>query len=96
MTSVAAYNYRGHTVAFTGTRNGHMRKVGILCLFVSVCAVETEKSESAGNTVQSNLFSLSLTAGCSYLCEWGLSECANRHSVDPRHIFLFAAFCKVN
>ncbi|XP_029689781.1 plexin-A1-like isoform X2 [Takifugu rubripes] len=27
MTSVAAYNYRGHTVAFTGTRSGRMRKI---------------------------------------------------------------------
>lgn len=37
MTSVAAYDYRGHTVAFTGTRSGRMRKVGILeSLFVFV------------------------------------------------------------
>lgn len=28
MTSVAAYNYRGHTVAFAGTRGGRMKKVG--------------------------------------------------------------------
>lgn len=27
MTSVAAYNYRGNTVAFVGTRNGKMKKV---------------------------------------------------------------------
>ncbi|KAM6977763.1 plexin-A1-like [Aplochiton taeniatus] len=27
MTSVAAYDYRGHTVAFTGTRSGRMKKV---------------------------------------------------------------------
>ncbi|KAM3871918.1 plexin-A1-like [Diretmus argenteus] len=27
MTSVAAYDYRGHTVAFTGTRNGRMKKI---------------------------------------------------------------------
>ncbi|XP_034446408.1 plexin-A1-like isoform X2 [Hippoglossus hippoglossus] len=27
MTSVAAYDYRGHTVAFTGTRSGHMKKI---------------------------------------------------------------------
>lgn len=27
MTSVAAYNYHGNTVAFTGTRNGRMKKV---------------------------------------------------------------------
>ncbi|KAM9751652.1 plexin-A1-like isoform 2-T2 [Menidia menidia] len=27
MTSVAAYDYRGHTVVFTGTRNGRMRKI---------------------------------------------------------------------
>ncbi|KAM7410865.1 hypothetical protein PAMA_021026 [Pampus argenteus] len=26
MTSVAAYDYRGHTVAFTGTRSGRMKK----------------------------------------------------------------------
>lgn len=37
MTSVAAYNYRGHTVAFTGTRNGRMRKVGILCMHMCLC-----------------------------------------------------------
>uniref|UniRef100_A0A3P8YNQ3 Plexin-A1 n=1 Tax=Esox lucius TaxID=8010 RepID=A0A3P8YNQ3_ESOLU len=28
MTSVAAYDYHGHTVAFTGTRSGHVKKVG--------------------------------------------------------------------
>ncbi|XP_065817381.1 plexin-A1 isoform X1 [Labrus bergylta] len=27
MTSVAAYDYRGHTVAFTGTRDGRMKKI---------------------------------------------------------------------
>lgn len=42
MTSVAAYNYRGHTVAFTGTRKGRMRKVGILRVHVCMCAAETE------------------------------------------------------
>ncbi|KAK1898321.1 Plexin-A1, partial [Dissostichus eleginoides] len=26
MTSVTAYDYRGHTVAFTGTRSGRIRK----------------------------------------------------------------------
>lgn len=36
MTSVAAYDYRGHTVAFTGTRSGRMKKVNVAlfyCLF---------------------------------------------------------------
>ena len=28
MTSVAAYDYHGNTVAFVGTRNGKMKKVG--------------------------------------------------------------------
>lgn len=28
MTSVAAYDYRGNTVAFTGTRSGRIKKVG--------------------------------------------------------------------
>ena len=28
MTSVAAYAYSGHTVAFTGTRTGRLKKVG--------------------------------------------------------------------
>ena len=28
MTSVAAYDYRGNTVVFVGTRNGKMKKVG--------------------------------------------------------------------
>lgn len=28
MTSVAAYDYRGNTVAFAGTRSGKMKKVG--------------------------------------------------------------------
>ena len=28
MTSVAAYDYHGNTVAFAGTRNGHLKKVG--------------------------------------------------------------------
>lgn len=38
MTSVAAYNYRGHTVAFTGTRSGRMKKVGFVeRLGVCVC-----------------------------------------------------------
>lgn len=27
LTAVAAYDYRGHTVVFTGTRSGHIRKV---------------------------------------------------------------------
>ncbi|GLD48864.1 plexin-A1-like protein [Lates japonicus] len=27
MTSVAAYDYHGHTVAFTGTRSGRMKKI---------------------------------------------------------------------
>ncbi|XP_010889788.1 plexin-A1 isoform X1 [Esox lucius] len=27
MTSVAAYDYHGHTVAFTGTRSGHVKKI---------------------------------------------------------------------
>lgn len=30
MTSVAAYDYRGNTVAFVGTRNGKLKKVGNL------------------------------------------------------------------
>lgn len=29
MTSVAAYDYRGNTVAFVGTRNGKLKKVGL-------------------------------------------------------------------
>ena len=35
MTSVAAYDYRGNTVAFVGTRNGKLKKVGIniLCAY---------------------------------------------------------------
>lgn len=38
MTSVAAYDYRGQTVAFTGTRSGRMKKVGTLeFMSVSVC-----------------------------------------------------------
>lgn len=38
MTSVAAYDYRGHTVAFTGTRSGRMKKVGFDdCVGVYVC-----------------------------------------------------------
>lgn len=27
LTAVAAYDYRGHTVVFTGTRSGRIRKV---------------------------------------------------------------------
>ena len=40
MTSVAAYDYSGHTVAFTGTRSGRMKKVGPpgVCVCVCVCA----------------------------------------------------------
>ncbi|XP_031726702.1 plexin-A1-like [Anarrhichthys ocellatus] len=30
MTSVAAYDYRGNTVAFVGTRNGKLKKVGMI------------------------------------------------------------------
>lgn len=30
MTSVAAYDYRGHTVVFAGTRSGRIKKVGNL------------------------------------------------------------------
>lgn len=44
MTSVAAYDYRGHTVAFTGTRSGRMRKVGIVervRKFILLLIVET-------------------------------------------------------
>ncbi|CDQ84093.1 unnamed protein product [Oncorhynchus mykiss] len=40
MTSVAAYEYRGHTVAFAGTRSGRIKKVGhwwILCVCVCTC-----------------------------------------------------------
>lgn len=33
MTSVAAYDYRGHTVAFTGTRSGRMKKVSRMLNF---------------------------------------------------------------
>lgn len=36
MTSVAAYDYRGNTVAFVGSRNGKLKKVGLL---VCVCVV---------------------------------------------------------
>ena len=71
MTSVAAYNYHGHTVAFTGTRNGRMRKVGILyvCVCVFVCAAETEKTGSniKVQTQFNQISSLSLTTACSYL-----------------------------
>uniref|UniRef100_A0A8C5H3F0 Plexin-A1 n=1 Tax=Gouania willdenowi TaxID=441366 RepID=A0A8C5H3F0_GOUWI len=35
MTSVAAYDYRGHTVVFTGTRSGRMKKVGLLGVWKS-------------------------------------------------------------
>lgn len=34
MTSVAAYDYRGNTVAFVGTRNGKLKKVGIFLPFL--------------------------------------------------------------
>lgn len=37
MTSVAAYDYRGNTVAFVGTRNGKLKKVGVVS-FSSVTA----------------------------------------------------------
>ena len=40
MTSVAAYDYRGNTVAFVGTRNGRLKKVrvgSLLLSFVCVC-----------------------------------------------------------
>ncbi|KAG7253834.1 hypothetical protein CRUP_007874 [Coryphaenoides rupestris] len=33
MTSVAAYDYHGNTVAFTGTRNGHLKKDVCVCLW---------------------------------------------------------------
>lgn len=33
MTSVAAYDYRGNTVAFVGTRNGKLKKVGVIFAF---------------------------------------------------------------
>lgn len=36
MTSVAAYDYRGNTVAFVGSRNGKLKKVGLL---VCVCGL---------------------------------------------------------
>ncbi len=44
MTSVAAYDYRGNTVVFTGTRNGRMKKVRvaefhILWSFDTLCAL---------------------------------------------------------
>lgn len=44
MTSVAAYDYRGNTVVFAGTRNGRMKKVRILesqilCFSDTVCAL---------------------------------------------------------
>uniref|UniRef100_A0A674N083 Plexin-A1 n=1 Tax=Takifugu rubripes TaxID=31033 RepID=A0A674N083_TAKRU len=49
MTSVAAYNYRGHTVAFTGTRSGRMRKVVVtvcVCvLYFQVTRVPVERCE---------------------------------------------------
>lgn len=58
MTSVAAYNYRGHTVAFTGTRSGRMRKVGILHVHVCVCECvlqsKVEVVVKVLNTIQSN------------------------------------------
>lgn len=38
MTSVAAYDYRGNTVAFVGSRNGKLKKVGLL-VCVCVCVV---------------------------------------------------------
>uniref|UniRef100_A0A8C1IRI2 Plexin-A1 n=1 Tax=Cyprinus carpio TaxID=7962 RepID=A0A8C1IRI2_CYPCA len=37
MTSVAAYDYRGHTVAFTGTRGGSMKKVSHFVCQYSSC-----------------------------------------------------------
>uniref|UniRef100_A0A8C2ED52 Plexin A1a n=1 Tax=Cyprinus carpio TaxID=7962 RepID=A0A8C2ED52_CYPCA len=38
MTSVAAYDYHGHTVAFTGTRSGRMKKVSCMLNFwFAVC-----------------------------------------------------------
>ncbi|XP_063063926.1 plexin-A1-like [Engraulis encrasicolus] len=39
MTSVAAYDYRGHTVAFAGTRNGHIKKVTPRYVTFPCCAV---------------------------------------------------------
>lgn len=39
MTSVAAYDYRGNTVAFVGTRTGKLKKVGFT-VFVSTCLVD--------------------------------------------------------
>lgn len=38
MTSVAAYDYRGNTVAFVGSRNGKLKKVGLL-VCVCVCGL---------------------------------------------------------
>lgn len=44
MTSVAAYNYHGHTVAFTGTRGGRIRKVGIFsCVWAPTFVHVTER-----------------------------------------------------
>ncbi|XP_043976810.1 plexin-A1-like isoform X6 [Gambusia affinis] len=36
MTSVAAYDYRGNTVAFVGTRNGKLKKLNWFCLQAAV------------------------------------------------------------
>uniref|UniRef100_A0A672ISZ3 Plexin-A2 n=1 Tax=Salarias fasciatus TaxID=181472 RepID=A0A672ISZ3_SALFA len=56
MTSVAAYDYRGNTVAFVGTRNGKLKKVGL----PSRPAVLYEKvtvSEAGGPLLRDMLFS---------------------------------------
>lgn len=40
MTSVAAYDYRGNTVAFVGTRNGKLKKVGITFFLGYICQIK--------------------------------------------------------
>lgn len=62
MTSVAAYDYRGNTVAFTGTRSGRMKKVG--CTFQNSSA--PFKTETKLSHV---LVSLNLTAYTFYYTE---------------------------
>ncbi|KAG7471955.1 hypothetical protein MATL_G00103460 [Megalops atlanticus] len=47
MTSVAAYDYRGHTVAFAGTRSGRLKKMGLPRIPASA-AMEASAGPKAG------------------------------------------------
>lgn len=80
MTSVAAYDYRGNTVAFVGTRTGKLKKVGLnVCMSTFLVDFVVFFPPSSGGDVTLHALNTTTRCGClrfSLLWPLHLKTCA--------------------